>query len=103
MAHATDCYCGFTVYPISKLTPKRVSNIIREHGSDRMMVNGSADWGISDPCSLPKVVEFMRGDGHCDDVIQALVYDNANSFYSNSPNWKPELDLEPVDPKEFQR
>ncbi|TET35094.1 MAG: hydrolase TatD [Planctomycetota bacterium] len=99
----TKCYTGMTVYPISKLTPQRVSDIIKEFGHERMIVDGSADWGISDPCSLPKVVEFMRGDGHLDDVIQALVHDNANSFYSNSPNWKPELDLEPVDPREFQR
>ena len=102
-SHATDCFCGFTVYPISKLTPERVSNIIREHGSERMMVNGSADWGISDPCSLPKVVEYMRGDGHSEETIERIVHDTADTFYSHSPHWKPELDLVPVDPREFQR
>ena len=102
-AHATDCWCGMTVYPISKLTPERVSNIIRTHGPERMIVNGSADWGISDPLSLVKVVEFMRGDGHDDETIQRLVFDNANAFYGLSPNWKPELDLVPPDPRTFQR
>jgi predicted metal-dependent TIM-barrel fold hydrolase len=99
----TKCFTGMTVYPISKLTPERVSGIIREFGSERMIVDGSADWGISDPCSLPKVVEFMRNDGHSDEVVQNLVFNNANAFYSNSPRWKPELELEPVDPREFQR
>jgi len=103
LSHQTRCFCGMTVYPISKLTPQRVSNIIREHGSERMMVNGSADWGISDPCSLPKVVDFMRGDGHSDETIQRIVHDTATAFYGNSPHWKPQLDLEPVDPTEFQR
>lgn len=103
VSHDTDCYCGMTVYPISKLTPQRVSNIIREHGSERMMVNGSADWGISDPCSLPKVVELMREDGHSDETIQRIVHDTAMAFYSHWPHWKPQLDLEPVDPREFQR
>lgn len=52
---ASGCYCGMTVYPISKLTPQRVSNIIRSFGSDRMIVNGSADWGVSDPLSLVRM------------------------------------------------
>ena len=99
----TKCYTGMTVYPISKLTPERVSAIIREYGPERMIVDGSADWGISDPLSLPKVVEFMRKDGHSDKTIEALVFSNAAAFYGNSPKWKPELNLKPVDPREFQR
>lgn len=99
----TKCFVGMTVYPISKLTPQRVSAMIREHGSERVIVNGSADWGISDPLSLPKVVEFMKTDGHDVETIQRLVFGNAMAFYSQSPNWKPECDLQPVDPREFQR
>ena len=102
-ARKTNCFCGMTVYPISKLTPKRVSDIIREHGSEKMIVDGSADWGVSDPLSLVKVVDFMKQDGHPDETIQRLVYDNAMAFYGQSPRWKPELDLVPVDPHEFQR
>ena len=99
----TGYYLGLTVYPISKLTPRRVSGIIREHGAERVLVNGSADWGVSDPLSLVKVVDFMRTDGHSDDTIQSLVRETANAFYSHSPKWQPELDLEPIDPHEFQR
>lgn len=103
VSRATGCYCGMTVYPISKLTPARVSGIIRQFGSERMVVNGSADWGISDPLSLVKVVEFMAADGHDEASIQRLVCDNAMAFYSGSTHWKPELDLVPVDPNIFQR
>jgi uncharacterized protein len=103
LCRATDCYCGMTVYPISKLTPQRVSAIIREYGSEQMIVNGSADWGISDPLSLVKVVEFMKGDGHMEGTIQNIVFNNAMSFYSASINWKPKLSLVPVDPTTFQR
>ena len=28
---------------------------------------------------------------------------NAMAFYGASENWKPELNLTPVDPREFQR
>jgi predicted metal-dependent TIM-barrel fold hydrolase len=103
LARETACYAGMTVYPISKLTPERVSNIIRQFGSERMIVNGSADWGISDPLSLVKVVSFMKGDGHDAATIEAIVHKNAMAFYGASPKWKPELDLEPVDPRQFQR
>ena len=103
VSYPTGCWCGMTVYPISKLTPQRVSNIIRQFGSERMIVNGSADWGISDPLSLPKVVEYMKSDGHDERTIRRLVFENANAFYSQSPRWKPQFDLKPVDPHEFQR
>ena len=103
VSYATDCWCGMTVYPISKLTPKRVSDIVRQFGSERMMVNGSADWGVSDPLSLVKVVEFMQTDGHDEAAIQRIVFDSAMAFYGQSPNWQPELDIEPMDVREFQR
>jgi predicted metal-dependent TIM-barrel fold hydrolase len=103
LLRGTGYYLGLTVYPISKLTPERVSNIIRTHGHERVLVNGSADWGVSDPLSLVKVVDYMRTDGHPDETIQSLVFHTANAFYAHSPKWKPELDLEPVDPREFQR
>ncbi len=103
ISRQTDCWIGMTVYPISKLTPQRVSAILREHGDERMIVNGSADWGVSDPLSLVKVVEFLQTDGHPPETIQKLVFEHAMAFYAASPNWKPELDLTPVDPREFQR
>ena len=102
-ARKTDCYTGMTVYPISKLTPGRVSELVRKFGHERMIINGSADWGISDPLSLVKVVEYLKNDGHTEETVKSLLFDNPNKFYSTSANWDPCLDLEPVDPKEFQR
>jgi len=99
----TGYYLGLTVYPISKLTPERVSAIIRQFGAERVLVNGSADWGVSDPLSLVRVVTYMRQDGHSDATIESLVRETANAFYAHSPNWQPELDLAPIDPREFQR
>lgn len=99
----TGCFCGMTVYPISKLDPERVSSIIRRYGTERMIVNGSADWGVSDPLSLVKVVDRLRTDGVSGDDIQRLVHDNAMALYGHSPNWKPRFDIQPLDPREFQR
>lgn len=103
VTRATGCWCGMTVYPISKLSPERVSAILREHGTERMIVDGSADWGVSDPVSMAKVAAVMQQDGHDAAVIQALMFDNPMRFYGQSPKWKPDLNLKPVDPKEFQR
>ena len=100
---ATGCYCGMTVYPISKLTPERVSAMVRTHGATRVMVNGSADWGVSDPLSLIKVLECLRRDGHAAQTLHALTYANAMAFYGASPKWQPVFDLAPLDPREFQR
>jgi predicted metal-dependent TIM-barrel fold hydrolase len=103
LSRESGCYCGMTVYPISKLNPERVSAIIGEYGSERMIVNGSADWGVSDPLSLVKVVERLRLDGFPDTDIRRLTCDNAMAFYSQSPNWKPDFTIQPLDPREFQR
>ena len=99
----TDCMCGLTVYPISKLNPKRVSEIVGEVGPERLIVSGSADWGVSDPLALVKVAAQLEADGHCDDTINKLTFSNANTFYSQSPKWMPELDIQPLDVGEFQR
>jgi uncharacterized protein len=99
----TGCFSGMTVYPISKLSPERVSAIIREYGSERMIVDGSADWGVSDPLSLVKVVDRLRQDGVSEDAIRRLVYGNAMELYGQSPNWKPDFGIQPLDPREFQR
>ncbi len=99
----TGCFCGMTVYPISKLDPARVSAMIRTHGVERMIVNGSADWGVSDPLSLVKVAERMRADGHAGAVISRLVFENPMAFYGQEPRWQPNLHIAPQDPREYQR
>lgn len=102
-ARECDCYLGLTVYPYSKLTPQRVSEIVRQYGADKLIVSGSADWGVSDPLSLIKVVDFLKTDGHGEETIHKLVRATAEEFYSHSPRWKPNFDLEPVDVSTFQR
>ncbi|MGA1863826.1 MAG: TatD family hydrolase [bacterium] len=99
----TECFTGLTVYPYSKLNPERVSHMIREYGAERMIIDGSADWGVSDPLSLPKTIEYMRNDGHKEEDLRLLFHDNANAFYSQSPRWKPNYNIEPIPVSEYQR
>ena len=103
LALESGCYAGMTVYPYSKLSPERVSAMIKEHGHERVIVNGSADWGISDPLSLIKVVAQLRKDGFEEKVIEAITHDTPMTFYSASPHWKPDFDVVPQDPTTYQR
>ena len=103
LALESGCYAGMTVYPYSKLSPERVSAMIKRHGHERVIVNGSADWGISDPLSLIKVVAQLRKDGFEESVIEAITHDTPMAFYSASPHWKPDFDVVPQDPTTYQR
>ena len=103
LALESGCYAGMTVYPYSKLSPERVSAMIKAHGHERVIVNGSADWGISDPLSLIKVVAQLRKDGFEESVIEAITHDTPMAFYSASPHWKPDFDVVPQDPTTYQR
>lgn len=96
-------WTGLTVYPYSKLDSRRAATIAREYGLERMLVNSSADWGVSDPCSLARVAEFMRGEGMGEDEIARLLFDNPMAFWGQCDRFRPDLDLAPVPVEEFQR
>jgi hypothetical protein len=98
-----DCWAGLTVYPYSKLDPKRVVNILKQYGIDRVMVNSSADWGVSDPTALAKVAGHMRDAGFSENDITKLLYDNPLAFYGQTKKFRPRLDLQPLPPESFQR
>lgn len=83
-ARESGCWCGHTVYPVTKLSPERVVNILEKHGVEKMLINSSGDWGTSDPLSVPKTVLEMRRRGFNDAEIEKLVWDNPVSFYQQS-------------------
>jgi predicted metal-dependent TIM-barrel fold hydrolase len=81
---AAGCWCGMTVYPVTKLSAERAANILEKHGTDRMMVNSSCDWGTSDPLSVPRTVLEMRRRGFPEADIRKVVWDNPLAFYRQS-------------------
>jgi len=74
-------WCGFTIYPVTKLSPERAVQIFKQYGTERMLVNSSADWGPSDPLSVPKLAVLMQQSGFSEDVVQRLVWDNPVRFF----------------------
>ncbi len=88
----TKCWVGMTVYYVTKLSAERAVAIIGRYGTERMIVNGSADWGYSDPLAVPKVAMLMRKSGDfSEELIERVVFDNPYNFLKHSPNF----DLEP--------
>lgn len=84
-----DVYAGITVYPETKLSPIRAVNILNKFGIDRILINSSADWGKSDPLSVPKTALQMKTDGFSEKEIETVLFSNPNSFFKQSDNYKP--------------
>jgi len=98
-----DCWAGMTVYPYSKLDPKRVIKILKQYGTERKLINSSADWGVSDPTALRKTADNMRAAGYSEAEVKTVVFDNPSAFFSQSSRFKPRLDLTPLPIESFQR
>ena len=55
----SGCWMGFSIYPDTKMDERRMVAILREYGTERMLVNSAADWGHSDPL---KTAQDRPGD-----------------------------------------
>jgi predicted metal-dependent TIM-barrel fold hydrolase len=74
-------WAGFTIYPKTKMDSKRMTDIVKQYGPDRIIVNSSADWGISDPLAVPKTARLMQDSGIPEAIIAAVCYHNAIKAY----------------------
>ena len=87
----SGCWCGHTIYPVTKLSPERAINIIEKYGMDRMLINSSCDWGPADPLMVPKAVLEMRRRGFSDEEIERLVWHNPIAFFNQSGKLSSDL------------
>ena len=58
--------------------------LVKKYGTDRIIINSAADWGISDPLKVPKTIAVMREQGIADADIQKIVWDNPVAFFAQS-------------------
>lgn len=77
-------WAGFTIYPHTKMGNERMVEVVRQYGCDRIIVDSSADWGVSDPLAVPKTAWLMKERGIPEDHIRAVCYQNALTAYSQS-------------------
>ena len=77
-------WAGFTIYPNTKMGNERMVEVVRNYGCDRIIVDSSADWGVSDPLAVPKTAWLMRERGIPEAHISAVCYQNALAAYGQS-------------------
>ncbi|MBP2585851.1 putative metal-dependent TIM-barrel fold hydrolase [Streptomyces sp. PvR006] len=65
----SGAWLGFSVYPDTKMDEDRTVAILKEYGTDRVLVNSAADWGRSDPLKTHAVALAMLGAGFTDDDV----------------------------------
>jgi uncharacterized protein len=77
-------WAGFTLYPQTKMGNERMVEVVRQYGSERIFINSSADWGVSDPMAVPKTGRLMLERGIAPADVQATCYGNALLVYGQS-------------------
>jgi uncharacterized protein len=79
---------GLTLYPHSKGSPERAVDAVEIYGPERLCINSSADWSVSDPLATLRCANEMRRRGHEQELIQRVFYDNPKSFLSQCPKFR---------------
>ncbi|MEV6491854.1 hydrolase TatD, partial [Actinoplanes sp. NPDC051633] len=80
----SGCWMGFSIYPDTKMSPSRMVEILKAHGTERMLVNSAADWGKSDPLLTVATAEAMLAAGFTADDVDLVLWRNPVEFYGQS-------------------
>jgi predicted metal-dependent TIM-barrel fold hydrolase len=81
-------WAGITLYPTTKATPDRAADMVELYGSERILVNSSADWGPSDPLAVPQFISALRRRGHPESLVRQVVYENPLKFLRQSTHFR---------------
>jgi hypothetical protein len=77
-------WAAFTIYPFTKMGNERMVKIVQQYGTERIMINSAADWGISDPLAVPKTAALMLENGISREDIRLVTYQNAITAFGQS-------------------
>ncbi|WP_111640445.1 TatD family hydrolase [Marinimicrobium alkaliphilum] len=77
-------WAAFTIYPNTKMGSERMADVVQQYGPERIIVDSSADWGVSDPLSVPKTANLMRKRGIDERAIELSCWQNALDAYAQS-------------------
>jgi predicted metal-dependent TIM-barrel fold hydrolase len=77
-------WAAFTIYPHTKMGSERMVEIVRQYGAERVIVDSSADWGVSDPLGVPKTAALMLERGIPKAAVEATTFGNALAAYGQS-------------------
>lgn len=88
-------WAAFTIYPHTKMGNERMVEIVKQYGCERIIVDSSADWGVSDPLSVPKTAKLMLERGVPQEHVEATCYQNALAAYGQSGQFNEDDWLNP--------
>jgi predicted metal-dependent TIM-barrel fold hydrolase len=93
------CWAGHSIYPLTKMDEVRMVALVKRYGSERILINSAADWGVSDPLKVPKTAAMMREAGIAEDAIETIVWRNPMAFFGQSGRLNVEglATLHPID------
>ncbi|MEM6447369.1 MAG: TatD family hydrolase, partial [Cyanobacteria bacterium P01_D01_bin.123] len=77
-------WAAFSIYPSTKMGNERMVELVKQYGSDRVIIDSAADWGISDPLAVPKTAQLMIERGISEADVKAVCYGNALAAYGQS-------------------
>jgi predicted metal-dependent TIM-barrel fold hydrolase len=80
----SGCWAGFSIYPDTKMDPDRMVRILREYGTERVLVNSAADWGHSDPLRTRATGDAMLDAGFSAEDVDRVLWQNPIAFYGQS-------------------
>jgi predicted metal-dependent TIM-barrel fold hydrolase len=89
-------WAAFTIYPNTKMGNERMVEVARKYGSNRIFIDSSADWGVSDPLAVPKTARLMLDRGIAARDVEAICYGNALKAFGQSGQMKEEHWLNPA-------
>jgi hypothetical protein len=67
---------------------ERMTELVRQYGPERIIVDSACDWGVSDALAVPKTAALMAERGIAPEAIRKVVYQNALAVYGLSGNMK---------------
>ncbi|MEE1803172.1 TatD family hydrolase [Streptomyces sp. NPDC101062] len=83
-AAESGSWLGFSIYPDTKMDEDRMVAVLKEHGTEKVLVNSAADWGNSDPLKTRKVADAMLAAGFDADDVDLVLWRNPVAFYGLS-------------------
>ncbi|BAO75275.1 hypothetical protein WPG_1045 [Winogradskyella sp. PG-2] len=75
---------AFTIYPKTKMGNERMVEVVRTYGSTNIIIDSSADWGVSDPLAVPKTAGLMLRSGINKEDVVKTCYQNALDAFSKN-------------------
>ena len=79
---------AFTIYPKTKMGNERMVAVVEKYGSTNIIVDSSADWGVSDPLAVPKTAGLMLRRGIAKEDVTKTCYQNALDVFGKNGKMK---------------